>query len=108
MSFIKHGITGRVSTKEGQEFFDVKSIKADAILNMPIKVISFITDVKTKNGPGRYVVKIEFDGVEYKFITNSFTLKSMLEQAKELNILPTETRLRKRDIGNGRYDYIFE
>lgn len=108
MSFAEKGINGRTEMKDGQRFFDVKKVKATDILNMPITVVDFVTGVKTANGADRYAVKILYDGQEVKFITNSFTLKSMLDQARAQNALPIDTRLKKRDIGAGMTDYIFE
>ncbi len=108
MSFKDIGITGRNEMKDGQRFFDVRKVKVMEILNMPITVLDFIPDVKTRHGDGRYAVKIMYDGQEMKFITGSYTLKSQLDQAKEANALPIETRLRKRDLGEGTTDYIFD
>lgn len=112
MSFADKGITGRNATKDGQKFFDVSLVRADDIINVPITVVDFIPDVKTREGTGRYVVKIIYNGREHKFITNSFTLKSMLDQAVERRLLPSAegiaTVLRKRDIGCGKKDYIFD
>lgn len=108
MSFKDKGITGRNETKDGQRFFDVPALTADNIINTPITVVDFITDVSTRQGNERYAVKILQDGREYKFITNSFTLKSMLDQAREMNCLPIDTVLRRRDIGSGKKDYIFD
>lgn len=112
MSFADKGITGRNATNDGQKFFDVPVVRADDIINVPIKVIDFIAGVKTREGSGRYVIKIIHEGRECKFITNSFTLKSMLDQASEQGILPSaegfDTVLRKRDIGCGKKDYKFD
>lgn len=108
MSFSEMGITGRSTTKDGQRFFDIRKVRAMEILNVPITVLDFEPDVKTRNGGGRYAVKIVFENQEAKFITNSFTLKSQLDQAKTMNALPIQTKLKKRDIGDGITDYIFE
>ena len=108
MSFSEMGITGRNTTKDGQRFFDIRKVKAMEILNVPITVIDFEPNIKTSNGGGRYAVKILFENHEAKFITNSFTLKSQLDQAKARNLLPIQTKLKKRDIGDGMTDYIFD
>lgn len=108
MSFADNGISGRNVTRDGQEFYDLMTVKADDIINVPITVVSFITGVSTSQGPDRYVVKLAVNGRECKWITNSVTIKSMLDQAKEKDVLPQETVLRKRDLGNGRKDYIFD
>lgn len=109
MSFADIGVSGRVTTKDGQQFFDVKKIKIDSIFNLPIKVEKFQTDVKTQHGNGRYVVLIEYNGEKCKFITNSFTLKNMLDQAAKIeNAFPISTVIKKRDIGGKFPDYYFE
>lgn len=108
MSFSEIGIKGRNVTKDGRRFFDMKKVKISDILNVPITVLDFEPNITTRNGGGRYAVKIKAENEEVKFITNSFTLKSMLDQAKGLNALPIESRLRKRDIGDGMNDYYFE
>lgn len=108
MSFSENGITGRTATKDGQRFFDVKKVTIDSILNLPITVLDFETNIKTQHGPGRYAIKILHNDEEKKIITNSFTLKNMLDQAKERNLLPIDTVLKKRDIGGKYPDYFFE
>lgn len=108
MSFSELGISGRNTTKDGQRFFDIRKVRAMEILNVPITVLDFEPDIKTKNGGGRYAVKILFEGQEVKFITNSMTLKSQLDQVRELGKLPVQTRLKKREIGDGITDYKFD
>lgn len=108
MSFSELGISGRNTTKDGQRFFDIRKVRAMEILNVPITVLDFEPDIKTKNGGGRYAVKILFEGQEVKFITNSITLKSQLDQVSELGKLPVQTKLKKRDIGEGMTDYVFD
>lgn len=108
MSFAEHGITGRRATKDGQRFFDIKKKQIMDLINLPITVEDFETGIKTKHGDGRYVVKVTNDKGELcKFITNSLTLKDMLDQAKEKDLLPLKTTITKRDIGDGKSDYIF-
>ena len=108
MSFIDLGINGRVTTKDGQKFFDIKKVRIDSLLNLPITVLDFETNLKTRHGSGRYVVKVMSQGEELKIITNSFTLKSMLDQAREKNAFPIDTVIHKRDIGEGKSDFYFE
>lgn len=108
MSFADIGISGRITTKDGQKFFDVKRLKIDDILNLPITVVDFETDIKTPHGPGRYAVKIYYNGDERKFITNSFTLKNMLDQARGKNALPIDTVIKKKEVGGKFPDYYFE
>lgn len=108
MSFAEKGIKGITTTKDGKDFYDVPKVRIDSIINTTITVMKFQTGITTPHGKNRYVVKILDQGIEKKFITNSFTLKSMLDQAKELDVLPLDTIIRKKDIGEGKYDYTFE
>jgi hypothetical protein len=83
------------------------------ILNVPIKVLDFETGVKTKNGEGRYAILIELNGSQAKIITNSVTLKSQLDQARQMqqaghNVFPIETAVHRRELGGAKYDYNFE
>jgi hypothetical protein len=108
MSFADHGINGRVETKDGKKFFDVEKVSLEEIVKDPITVLEYEEGVKTQYGPGRIVVKIIHNGAEKKIITNSFTIKSMLKQAKEMNLFPIETRVLKKPIEKGRWDFYFE
>ncbi len=108
MSFAQLGISGRITTKDGQKFFDVTNVKIDSILNLPITVVDFETNIKTSHGTGRYAVKILYNGEERKFITNSFTLKNMLDQVRAMNALPVDTIIKKKEIGGKFPDYYFE
>lgn len=108
MSFSDHGITGRLTTKDGHKYFDVPKIRIDSILNLPITVVDFETDVKTPHGPGRYAVKIIHEGTEKKVITNSITLKAQLDQIREIGKLPQATVIRKKETGGQFPDYYFE
>jgi hypothetical protein len=108
MSFIENGIKGRIATKDGKEFYDVRQVKSDVIPNVDVTVKSFIRDITTKHGGGRYAILMDMHGEEVKLITNSCTLKSQCEQALEKGVLPTETHLRRKDIGSGKYDFYFD
>ncbi len=108
MSFADHGINGRVETKDGKKFFDVEKVSLEEIVKDPITLLEYEEGVKTQYGPGRIVVKIIHNGAEKKIITNSFTIKSMLKQAKEKNLFPIETRVLKKPIEKGRWDFYFE
>lgn len=56
MSFADKGIKQSGRTKDGKKFFDVKETRLMDILNVPITVVDFETNVKTKQGEGRYCV----------------------------------------------------
>lgn len=75
MSFADKGIKQSGRTKDGKKFFDVKETRLMDILNVPITVVDFETNVKTKQGEGRYCVLFEQNGQRSKFITNCYNLK---------------------------------
>lgn len=77
------GIKQSGRTKDGKKFFDVKETRLMDILNVPITVVDFETNVKTKQGEGRYCVLFEQNGQRSKFITNCYNLKDVLDQARE-------------------------
>jgi len=150
MSFANRGISGTTSMKDGKRYFRNREVRAFEILNNPIVVLDFETGIKTKHGPDRYAVLFKKAGESEvcKLVTNSFSIKSVLDQAREHDtrlqqlrdqaeevrrsgesidpadlgwspkdiemfeenkpILPCETALKRRDLGNNKYDYYFE
>lgn len=50
MSFADKGIKQSGRTKDGKKFFDVKETRLMDIPNVPITVVDFETNVKTKQG----------------------------------------------------------
>ncbi|WP_082211618.1 hypothetical protein [Parabacteroides timonensis] len=69
--------------------------------------MDFETDIKTKEGEGRYVVQYELDGQKGKFITASDEMKNILDQIKELGELPFETTIRRETFGGNKTKYVF-
>lgn len=114
MSFLDKGIRQRSQTKDGKKFFDVEVVRAIDLVNIPITVIDFQADVNTKQGDGRYCVLIEMNGKRLKFITNSYNIKDVLDQAREMEqkgatIFPVDNVVIKRKpLGNGGNAYYFE
>ena len=49
MSFADKGIKQSGRTKDGKKFFDVKETRLMDILNVPITVVDFETNVKTQS-----------------------------------------------------------
>lgn len=86
MSFADKGIKQSGRTKDGKKFFDVKETRLMDILNVPITVVDFETNVKTKQGEGRYCVLFEQNGQRSKFITNCYNLKDVLDQLAKRRI----------------------
>ena len=114
MGFAKKGIKQSQRTKDGKKFFDVPPVRIMEILNVPITVIDFESNVKTKQGEDRVCVLIEINGVKKKFITNCFNLKDVLFQASELEkkgekIFPVdEVIIRRKQLSEGKSAYYFD
>lgn len=107
MSFADKGIKQSGRTKDGKKFFDVKETRLMDILNVPITVVDFETNVKTKQGEGRYCVLFEQNGQRSKFITNCYNLKDVLDQGQK--IFPVENVIvKRRSLGDGKSAYYFE
>ena len=108
MSFADKGIKQSGRTKDGKKFFDVKETRLMDILNVPITVVDFETNVKTKQG------EVEQNGQRSKFITNCYNLKDVLDQAREAEnngqkIFPVENVIvKRRSLGDGKSAYYFE
>lgn len=104
----------RIEANGGKKFFDVKETRLMDILNVPITVVDFETNVKTKQGEGRYCVLFEQNGQRSKFITNYYNLKDVLDQAREAEnngqkIFPVENVIvKRRSLGDGKSAYYFE
>lgn len=115
MSFADKGIKQSGKTKDGKKFFDVAEMRLMEILNIPIKVLDFETNVKTSQGDGRYCVLFEMNGSKYKFITNCFNLKDVLDQARLQeqetgnNVFPVENVIiKRRALREGKSAYYFD
>lgn len=114
MSFADKGIKQSGRTKDGKKFFDVKETRLMDILNVPITVVDFETNVKTKQGEGRYCVLFEQNGQRSKFITNCYNLKDVLDQAREAEnngqkiFLVENVIVKRRSLGDGKSAYYFE
>ena len=114
MSFADLGFRQRNRTKDGQKFYDVPERKLMDILNTPFTVLDFQPDITTRQGTGRYCVLCEQDGQRFKFITNCFNIKDVLDQAREAEeggrkVFPVDgVRIRRRSLGDGKSAYYFE
>lgn len=114
MSFAELGFRQRDRMKDGQKFFDVPERKLMDILNVPLTVLDFQGNVSTKQGPGRYCVLCEADNQRFKFITNCFNIKDVLDQAREaeehgIKVFPvTDVRIKRRSLSEGKYTYYFD
>jgi len=115
MGFLAKGISQSAKTRDGKRFFDVPVVKMMDIVNIPITVIDFESDVATKEGPGRYCILFTAaDGQKRKALTNSYNIKDVLDQAREAERLGKEifpvtgVVVRRKSIGEGKSTYYFD
>lgn len=95
-------------SQDGKKMFDVPSVSVNDLLNRRIIVKDYEADVKTKQGDGRYVVRItDENGKDLKFFTNSAEMKFMLDKVKELGEFPFSTTIARKNIGNNKSKYCF-
>ena len=114
MSFADKGIKQSGMTKDGKKFFDVAEMRLMEILNIPITALDFETNVKTSQGDGRYCVLFEMNGAKYKFITNCYNMKDVLDQARKQEaeggkVFPVENVIiKRRALRDGKSTYYFD
>lgn len=123
MGFADKGIkTVRGTLKDGKKFFDVRQVQLSDIINTELSVLDFqsnidTTDIKdhAKKNKDRYVVLVELkqSGEKVKFITNSHSIKDVLDQCAEMEqqgkeIFPVSgVAVKRKDLGGGKTSYQF-
>lgn len=104
-SFKDLGVTYKPA--DGKKRFEGNLTPLGNLQNCKVTVIDFETDIKTKQGEGRYVVQYELDGQKGKFITASEEMKNILDQIKEMGELPFETTIKRETFGGNKTKYVF-
>lgn len=95
-------------SQDGKKRFDVPTVRLDAIQNTRIVVKDYETDIKTREGDGRYVVLIEDEeSHERKFFTNSEEMKQILDKVRTAGEMPFRTVIRSQPFGDGKKKYCF-
>ena len=89
-------------------YYEVPIVSCGFLVGRKIIVKDFQTNVKTRNGDGRYVVLIEEGGSECKFLTNNPRMKDVLNQCREQNAFPFEATFKRRALNGNKVDYYFE
>ena len=123
MGFADKGIT-MISQRDrdGKRIFDVKQVPLTDIINMPLTVLDFESNIRTrdihdrsKQNMDKYVVMVQIrDGDRVKFITGSSSLKDVLDQCKAMESAGTKiflvenVMIRKQDLGGGKSTYKFQ
>lgn len=96
---------GFVYQHDGKKEFTAEPIRLSRLANKQVTVKDFETDIRTREGDGRYLVLVEHDNRDYKFFTNSQKMKAALDFALERNALPFECTI--ENIG-GNAGYMFK
>ena len=104
-SFRELGVTYKPA--DGKKRFEGNLTPLGNLQNCKVTIIDFETDIKTKQGDGRYVVQYELDGQKGKFITASEEMKNILDQIKAMNELPFETVIKREMFGGNKTKYVF-
>lgn len=95
---------GFIYQRDGKKDFSQQSISLRQLTNTQVKVLDFETDIKTKEGDGRYIVLIRLgNGEERKFFTNNDKMKKALDYARKIGKIPFDTTIK----ADGGYGYMF-
>ena len=89
-----------IKLNEDKNIFQVQQISITDVTNCEIEVLDFATDVKTKYGDGRYVVRIRYENEERKFFTNATPIKEALDKINKVDF-PFKTVIKPQKFGTG-------
>lgn len=89
-----------INTLQNKNVFAVPVISIEEVTNCEIEVLDFEANITTKYGPGRYIVKIKFEGIERKFFTDAAPIKEALSQISKED-LPFSTIIKQQRYGSG-------
>lgn len=89
-----------VKAIEDKNIFNVPAVSIQDVINVEIEVMDFETNVTTKHGDGRYILKIKVDGHECKFFTNASPIKNAIDQINKHD-LPFVTTIKQQRFGAG-------
>lgn len=84
---------GFVYQRDGKKEFAAEPVRLSRLANQRVKVKDFETDIKTREGDGRYLVLVEQGGRDYKFFTNSQQMKAALDFAQARGALPFDCEI---------------
>ena len=93
---------GFVYQRDGKKEFAAEPIRLSRLVNKQVTVKDFETDIRTREGDGRYLVLVEHEGRDYKFFTNSQHMKAALDFVRVKGGLPFECAIESLG-GNAGY-----
>ena len=95
-------------SEDGKKRFNVKSMHLSVFQNKTIEVVDFETGIKTEHGEGRYVVLCHTEDMgDFKFLTHDRDICSILDQARQRDMLPFETTILMQPLQRGGCRYTF-
>ena len=89
-----------IKTNEDKNIFAVPIISIEEVTNCEIEVLDFEANVKTKHGPGRYIVKVRYENIERKFFTNAAPIKEALDKVQK-QVFPFLATIKQQRFGSG-------
>lgn len=95
-----------IDTLENKHIFAVPVISIEELANCEIIVLDYETDITTKHGPGRYIVKIEHEGKELKFFTNATPIKEALDRVDKKDF-PFTATIKPQRYGGAKKTFYF-
>lgn len=101
MTYAELVANGTVKEKD-DIFFDCEKVSIDALVNKEVDILDYTSDVETKQGEGRFVVKVNDNDKTVKFFTNCRKIKDALKQIPK-DKFPVTTTIRIISEDNRRY-----
>lgn len=96
---------------DGKKQYNCESKKISDLVNIPITVIDYESDVKTGKGEGRTIILFRHQGdkdnKEFKTVTSSVILKQLLDKIKDANAFPCDLTIKRQSLGDGKSSYTF-
>lgn len=89
-----------INTLEDKHIFAVPVVSIEELTNCEIEVLDFESNVKTRHGDGRYIVKVRHEGIERKFFTNASPIKDALDRIPK-DDFPFVTTIKQQRFGSG-------
>lgn len=85
-----------IEPEKGSRHFNCKEITQQKLINREFWIIDYISDVKTKFGSDRFLVKIKFNKEDtecYKFFTNAKEVKYVVTKIGEMKAFPRKATM---------------
>ena len=77
--------------EQGKPFFDAPRINMQLILGKRVVVDKIVSGIKTKQGEGRYALRVQFMCDSYKLIVNAVDIKNFLSDMERCHVTKFST-----------------